>query len=727
MEEAARASPGSMEKCVEKFLKSVRFGETVIKTTETGSTEHDLGNQGKASHDAVEKTVMKNNPVIQPPFYCSRKENNLLRIRVGKEYIQKYETPGGILVAKCELCCEQILAVSNHLDSYSHLLAYLKANQPKVFRNVQLRGLNNMKAEELKRIVVEEAFKQCGKLNNPAGVENLFPDQKSGLDEDCEPPQKMARMNNPPCNDKFDTILNCMKEENSDLVQNEKKDNVSDQRQIQQDCQEYLECKTESDLKPNGSESLFKITCNKDLYTFLQYFKISDDTDVKFIQQIVKTFKSQLQEFVENSQQLTTISDINDKDQEESISKLKISNRAESILQHADSTTTSTTNECSANKSARDIKDHCKDEGRTNSVGNPEQCSNMRGRLEDVSTVDHSPKTYSSNVTTAQDSTTTSSANECSANKSARDIKDHYKDEGRTNSVGNPEQCSNMRGRKLEDVSTVDQLPEKYSSKITTAQASNSVSSHHSCDTLCHTTREPLISPSVSTSVLKSHQSIVSVKKEPDVGASVEPQLDSTTATNTKDPMVTATASNSFSSHHSSDTLCPTSKKPLISSSVSTLLKSYHQSIASIKKEPDVDASVEPQLDSTTATNTKDPMVTGSTKAQSHCSMSEFGKDHPPSTSLGSSSSDKNKAVPAAKKPRIDHLNFPTSPSNTQNAKSISFDGKKDINISQLIAEVTKFADTKPVLKGMDINKVVQILIRNRIEKNRKKRQDSSA
>ncbi|CAJ0955204.1 unnamed protein product [Ranitomeya imitator] len=130
------------------------------------------------------------------------------------------------------------------------------------------------------------------------------------------------------------------------------------------------------------------------------------------------------------------------------------------------------------------------------------------------------------------DSTTTSTANESTANKSA-DIEDHSKGECRTNHAGNSQLCSNMSGRRLEDVPTVDHLPEYNSSKVTTTQAtaSNSLSSHRSSVMLCPTTKKPMIRPSVSTSVLKS--SIASIKKEPDDASVEEPQLDCTTATTT--------------------------------------------------------------------------------------------------------------------------------------------------------------------------------------------------
>ncbi|CAJ0955207.1 unnamed protein product [Ranitomeya imitator] len=190
------------------------------------------------------------------------------------------------------------------------------------------------------------------------------------------------------------------------------------------------------------------------------------------------------------------------------------------------------------------------------------------------------------------------------------------------------------------------------------------------------------------------------------------------------------TASNPVSSHRSSVMLCPTTKKPIIRPSVCTsVLKS---SIASIKNEPD-DASVkEPQLDCTTATTTTttttttERVVTGPTKVQSHCSMSEFGKDQPPSRCLFLSEEEDSKFDPAANKPRIGDLNLPTSTSHRHAAAGISFGGKENMQISELIAEVAKFADTKPVLKGIDINQVVQILIRNRNEKTRNKSQDST-
>ncbi|XP_073534678.1 uncharacterized protein [Phyllobates terribilis] len=743
-----------------------------------------------------------------------RKQQEFYKIRVGKEYIRRSENPGGTYVLKCELCCEQILDVSIHLNSYSHILAVLKTNHPKVFENLQLRGLNNIKTEELKGIVVAEmfpeAFQQYGYLDSRWILENLFPDtkkcaahvekarssteivaavssstlqtvsrkdQESECDENREPPQNMARMNDPPYNDKSDTITEHVKEKNSDLVQNEENDHATDQRQIQTDCQEYQEYTVRSDLKNIEPESPFKIACNKDLYSFLQYFQISDETDVIFIQQIVRKFKSQLQEFNENDEQVTTISGLVDgKDQEESMNKLNICGRAKSILHHADSTTTSNASEITANKSAGDLKDHSKGECRTNHAGNH---------------VDHFLQYNSSKVTTTQATASNSVSSPHSSimlcptmNKpiirpsvSSSVLKSHHQ------SIASIKKEPGVEEPQL-DCTTATNTTEP----VPTATASNSVSSPHSSIMLCPTTNKPIIRPSVSSSVLKSHhQSIASIKKEPGVE---EPQLDCTTATNTTEPVPTATASNSVSSPHSSIMLCPTTNKPIIRPSVSSsVLKSHHQSIASIKKEPGVE---EPQLDCTTATNTTEPVPTGTTgshlpvfyssgtlstgkpkciirpsvlssvlkkslpieshvsdkrkrdtlasdklqaspegrigptKVQSHFSKSEFGKDQPPSMCLESSSSDKNKGAPAAKKPRIDHLNFPTSPSHTHDSDCISFGGKKDMQISELIAEVAKFADTKPVLKGIDINQVVQILIRNRTEKNRNESQDST-
>ncbi|XP_077125785.1 uncharacterized protein LOC143782318 isoform X4 [Ranitomeya variabilis] len=755
MDEAAggvsgRPPSGSMEECVEEFLRSVRNGKT-SNMNETISTEHALGTHNKASHSAVQKTKKKNKTVMKPAFHCKicnvsvcnavtfqahtngkkhkRRHQFFSEIHVGVEYIRRYEHPGGIRLAKCVLCCEQMLDVSNHLKSYSHILAVLKAEYPKVFENIQHRGLNNIKTDELKRIVLAEMFPELFQrydyLDNPGAMENLVRelDQKRRCNEDCEPPQKMARKNDPPYNDKSGTSTKHLKEKDSNLFHHEEKGNASGLRQIRPDCQKYLECTARCDPKPIGSESPLKITCNKDLYTFLQYFQISDEMDVIFIQQIVQKLKRQLQEFNENDQQVATISELIDgKDQAESISKFNFSRHSESILQHADSTTTSTVNESTANKSA--------------------------------------------------------------------DIEDHSKGECRTHLAGNSQLCSNMSGRRLKDVHTVDHLPEYNSSKVTTTQAtaSNSLSSHRSSVMLCRTTKKPMIRPSVSTSVLKS--SIASIKNEPDDASVEEPQLDCTTATTTTERVVTATASNPVSSHRSSVMLCPTTKKPMIRPSVSTsVLKS---SIASIKNEPD-DASVEePQLDSTTATTTTEHVVTGTTgshlpvfyssgslstgkpkciirpsvlssvlkksfpleshvsdknkpdtlasdqhhaspegcigptKVQSHCSVSEFGKDQPPSSCLFLSEEEDSKFDPAANKPRIDYLNLPTSTSHRHAAAGISFGGKKNMQISELIAEVAKFADTKPVLKGIDINQVVQILIRNRNEKTRNKSQDST-
>ncbi|XP_069586658.1 uncharacterized protein [Ranitomeya imitator] len=829
MDEAAggvsgRPPSGSMEECVEEYLRSVRNGKT-SNMNETISTEHALGTHNKASHSAVQKTKMKNKTVMKPKFHCNicnvsvcnartfqahtngkkhkRRHQFFSEIHVGVEYIRRYEHPGGIRLAKCVLCCEQMLDVSNHLKSYSHILAVLKAEYPKVFENVQLRGLNNIKADELKRIVLAEMFpelfQQYDSLDNPAAMENLLPelDQKRGCDEYCEPPQKMARKNDPPYNDKSGTSTKHLKEKDSNLFHNEEKDNASGLRQIRPDCQKYLESTARCDLKPIGSESPLKIACNKDLFTFLQYFQISDEMDVIFVQQIVQKLKRQLKEFNENDQQVPTISELIDgKDQAETISKFNISRHSESIPQHADSTTTSTANESTANKSA-DIEDHSKGECRTNHAGNSQLCSNMSGRrLEDVPTVDHLPEYNSSKVTTTQ----ATASNSLSSHRSSVMLCPTTKKPMIRPSVSTSVLKSSIASIKKEPDDASVEEPQldcttatTTTERVVTATVSNPVSLHRSSVMLCPATKKPMIRPSVSTSVLKS---IASIKKEPDDATVEEPQLDCTTATTTTERVVTATASNPVSSHRSSVMLCPTTKKPIIRPSVCTsVLKS---SIASIKNEPD-DASVkEPQLDCTTATTTTTTTTTtervvtgttgsplpvfyssgslstgkpkciirpsvlssvlkksfrleshvsdkkkpdtlasdqhqaspegciGPTKVQSHCSMSEFGKDQPPSRCLFLSEEEDSKFDPAANKPRIGDLNLPTSTSHRHAAAGISFGGKENMQISELIAEVAKFADTKPVLKGIDINQVVQILIRNRNEKTRNKSQDST-
>ncbi|XP_077125782.1 uncharacterized protein LOC143782318 isoform X1 [Ranitomeya variabilis] len=789
MDEAAggvsgRPPSGSMEECVEEFLRSVRNGKT-SNMNETISTEHALGTHNKASHSAVQKTKKKNKTVMKPAFHCKicnvsvcnavtfqahtngkkhkRRHQFFSEIHVGVEYIRRYEHPGGIRLAKCVLCCEQMLDVSNHLKSYSHILAVLKAEYPKVFENIQHRGLNNIKTDELKRIVLAEMFPELFQrydyLDNPGAMENL------------------------------------VREKDSNLFHHEEKGNASGLRQIRPDCQKYLECTARCDPKPIGSESPLKITCNKDLYTFLQYFQISDEMDVIFIQQIVQKLKRQLQEFNENDQQVATISELIDgKDQAESISKFNFSRHSESILQHADSTTTSTVNESTANKSA-DIEDHSKGECRTHLAGNSQLCSNMSGRrLKDVHTVDHLPEYNSSKVTTTQ----ATASNSLSSHRSSVMLCRTTKKPMIRPSVSTSVLKSSIASIKNEPDDASVEEPQldcttatTTTERVVTATVGNPVSLHRSSVMLCPTTKKPMIRPSVSTSVLKSHhQSIASIKNEPDDATVEEPQLDCTTATITTERVVTATASNPVSSHRSSVMLCPTTKKPMIRPSVSTsVLKS---SIASIKNEPD-DASVEePQLDSTTATTTTEHVVTGTTgshlpvfyssgslstgkpkciirpsvlssvlkksfpleshvsdknkpdtlasdqhhaspegcigptKVQSHCSVSEFGKDQPPSSCLFLSEEEDSKFDPAANKPRIDYLNLPTSTSHRHAAAGISFGGKKNMQISELIAEVAKFADTKPVLKGIDINQVVQILIRNRNEKTRNKSQDST-
>lgn len=81
--------------------------------------------------------------------------------------------------------------------------------------------------------------------------------------------------------------------------------------------------------------------------------------------------------------------------------------------------------------------------------------------------------------------------------------------------------------------------------------------------------------------------------------------------------------------------------------------------------------------------------------------MSKLGTDQPLSMYLDSSLiANKNKPVPAVEKPIISHLNALPSPINTYDAHRTTFGGKENMHISELIAEVAKFAETKPVLKG---------------------------
>ncbi|XP_056376859.1 serine-rich adhesin for platelets-like isoform X4 [Hyla sarda] len=824
---AGLTPPESMERSVELFLRAMRNTQALKK-----NEKKKKAGKKKAFHCNICNVKVIGAATFE--FHLKGKKHRmnspLSKSCKDIEYIQRYEHLDGNVVIKCELCGEQLLDVVNHLNTSSHILAFLEANFPKVFGVLQIRGLHNISETELKKIALAEknrqeymqTFQHDVNPDNLEQGEGIYFYKKNRQSEDCEPPRKILRKDDQHCNDISSTVTDHEREKNCAVDQNEKKCSSSVERQIRLDCQEYKKSETESHFKHSETESPYEITCNKDLYNFLQYFRIADEADVIFVQQIVTKFKSQLEEFYDQTKEEKVALDLNcSKNQEDG--KLKA---AESIVQQADSTTTSTLIESTANST--DVVDHCEGEVTAN------QCNSM-----------------------VEDSTTTSSLNESTTNST--DVVDHCEGEFTAN------QGNNM----LKD------------------SISKSVSVNHS-SLLCHTTKKPIIRPSVLDAVLKSHnKSITSTKKEPYGDAAVkEPKLDCTSmfksitnteiftgstkkniftgqsqvpqeasfsflATSTKKeresmfspeiPILNPNTDKSILKETSIKTLSvsppmgarelserennvlpytlcekpvkssftPLSIKkepmlpypdvssthsPLISlspsdfgsSDVSLTSSSRHscslQSAAEIcstfTKVPrivpgNVKTSVQDQLNTskenllsslhanedeqafvssvcTSPPNYSQPsqettlkfsqpakVKSCSVSNELHMSISgccpsitcvkktmdhsfELGRDQPQSMYLDSSlTKNKNKLVPALEKSRTDNLNCPRSSSNTHDSCGITFGGKKNMHISELISEVAKFADTKPILKGIDINQVVRLLIQNRSEKTR--------
>ncbi|XP_056376857.1 serine-rich adhesin for platelets-like isoform X2 [Hyla sarda] len=884
---AGLTPPESMERSVELFLRAMRNTQALKK-----NEKKKKAGKKKAFHCNICNVKVIGAATFE--FHLKGKKHRmnspLSKSCKDIEYIQRYEHLDGNVVIKCELCGEQLLDVVNHLNTSSHILAFLEANFPKVFGVLQIRGLHNISETELKKIALAEknrqeymqTFQHDVNPDNLEQGEGIYFYKKNRQSEDCEPPRKILRKDDQHCNDISSTVTDHEREKNCAVDQNEKKCSSSVERQIRLDCQEYKKSETESHFKHSETESPYEITCNKDLYNFLQYFRIADEADVIFVQQIVTKFKSQLEEFYDQTKEEKVALDLNcSKNQEDG--KLKA---AESIVQQADSTTTSTLIESTANST--DVVDHCEGEVTAN------QCNSM-----------------------VEDSTTTSSLNESTTNST--DVVDHCEGEFTAN------QGNNM----LKD------------------SISKSVSVNHS-SLLCHTTKKPIIRPSVLDAVLKSHnKSITSTKKEPYGDAAVkEPKLDCTSMfksiTNTE-IFTGSTKKNIFTVHDDtsstssidkqksiigSSTLCsafgsshlPLDSHVVIKNECDTVVSdecqvsptvftgqsqvpqeaSFSFLATSTKKEresmfspeipilnPNTDKSIlketsiktlsvsppmgarelserennvlpytlcekpvkssftplsikkEPMLPYPDVSSTHSPLISLSpsdfgssdvslTSSSRHscslqsaaeicstftkvprivpgnvktsvqdqlntskenllsslhanedeqafvssvctsppnysqpsqettlkfsqpakvksCSVSnelhmsisgccpsitcvkktmdhsfELGRDQPQSMYLDSSlTKNKNKLVPALEKSRTDNLNCPRSSSNTHDSCGITFGGKKNMHISELISEVAKFADTKPILKGIDINQVVRLLIQNRSEKTR--------
>ncbi|XP_075682921.1 uncharacterized protein LOC142651752 isoform X2 [Rhinoderma darwinii] len=731
---AEHAPLANMEKSVEQFLRSVRTGQ-ICNVTVFDSATFEIHLNGRKHR-------------MTAPFSKSSE---------GIEYIHRYEKPGDVVVIYCELCGVQVLDVVNHLKSSSHIFAFLKFNHPKVYENVQLRGLHSLSETELKKIAVKEKylgeFQQYVNSDNPLLMERIFSDKKIRRDEEGEPPRKILRMDGPPCNDLSATISGHMREKNIGVDQNEKK-STSDKR-IQSDCPEYKECETGSNLKPNGFRSPYKITCNKDFYDFLQSFQISDETDEIFIQQIVKKCKSQLQEFYENTKQEKTTSDLND-DKNQEKGKLTIAGPLESLLQQADSTTTSNAKESTISKSTEDIGDHCEDSARHSVLlyqSSDMTCHSTKKPVIRPSVLTSVLKSHCQSIASikkepdvAVEELQPVCTSQLKSLTNADIFSGNTKEAMTTGQSQLPSEAS-LRCLAL----SVNKEPESVFSppipilnpnfdqsilKKTTKplSASSPLCSRESSERKKNffafsVQNTPLGLPDIACQdqlPVKSSVTPLSIKKEPvlsytDITSTSRPKVaNATLVTLSHSDINTSDISPTSSSHHS----CSIQSTAELYSSfrevprmVATNVQSVQDRFYTSQENSDFSPSVEEQAIASSVcifpTNYNKPSPEPSLKLSrpdklKPCTV--FDELH---VSIAGSSV-------TSEKPRISHLNCPPSPLNTYDAYRITFGGKKNMHISEVIAEVVKFAETKPVLKGMDINQVVRILIQNRIEKYRK-------
>ncbi|XP_072008950.1 uncharacterized protein [Engystomops pustulosus] len=666
-----------MDWYVAEFLKCVRYGEAVIPNAKKKKPTFccPVCNVTVFSASTFESHLNGKKHRMKAPLSKSCE---------GTEYIQIYRHPYDRIVKKCELCGEELSDVATHLDSSSHILAFLKANYPNSFEYLQVKGLHTISDMVLKRVAVaEKELHEYEKLNDPELINRLLQSFSSTIHaaqasssievvdsksftlqpgsrkedtttrsiEDCEPPRKMLKVEDPSSDVKSTTSDHI--KENCGADQNRKDPCTSDKMQIKSEPQEFKKCKTESPMAHTGLENSNKITSNKDLYNFLKYFQISDETDIVFIQQIIDKFKSKVQEFFENARKEKEAQSIHD-DENQETEKLKITSPAESILQQADSTTISKANDSNIFKSTSDQANGCKD---FSSHPSNALCHSTMKLIEDK------PSSLPSV------------------------LKSHHI-------------------KKEPDNDAAYEIPDKSMTKNDTNTCSGNAIEAKATDlgsypsnALCHSTMKLIVKPSSLPSVLKSHH----IKKEPDCEAADEKfdEKKSLTKTDTNACSVNTTeAKASDSGSYSSDVLCHNTKKPVVKpSTLTSVLKSHHNSVLHIKKEPESDAAEEEPDKSITKKDTN--MCRGNTEE--------------------AKAIEQHKLVAAVHNPKIADLNCAPSSIKTYDPCSMTFGGKKNMHISEVVAEVEKFANTKPVLKGLDINRVVQILIQNRIEKNKEK------
>lgn len=703
----------------------------------------------------------------------------------GIGYIQRYHHDDYV-VFECELCDVRVLDVVKHLNSSTHIFTFVKVNYPKVYENLHRRGLHNI--WELRKIAVTgnypEEFQQYVNSCSPMLMEENLNHKGITRNEDCEPPRKMRRMDDPPCNDISATISDHMREKNSGVDQNEKTCTASDKRLIESDCEDYKECKTESNLKHNGFESPSKITCKKDLYNFLQYFQVSDETDVIFIQQIVKKFKSQLQEFYENDKPEKATIGVND-DKNQQKDKL-IAHTAECTLQQADSTITSNANESGTYKST-DIKDHCEGEFTTSNTGHigkklVVRPSALTSVLKSIATIKKEPDDDAAVEEPLHDCTTLFKSVTKTDLFSGNTKETIITGQSRLKDAANCSFPAVSINREPESVFSPpipilspnsDKLMLKETIKSLSAsspEGSRKFSERKNNLLASSAQNTCLASPDFIASCqdqlpVKSFVTPLTINKEPllsnaDVSSTSSPKAANSPLIKfshsdfcTSDVSSTASLHNSCSMQSTAGIYSTFRELPKMYSAnipisgqnpLSTSKEIAASSLSGNKDEQALASSVctsplccsQPSQESSPKFSQPDqfkpcnvsdelPMSTSgccssetcTIKTLGHSSMSKLGTDQPLSMYLDSSLvANKNKPVPAVEKPIISHLNALPSPINTYDAYSTTFGGKENMRISELIAEVAKFAETKPVLKGIDINQVVQILIQNRSE-----------
>ncbi|KAG8572076.1 hypothetical protein GDO81_011903 [Engystomops pustulosus] len=157
-----------MDWYVAEFLKCVRYGEAVIPNAKKKKPTFccPVCNVTVFSASTFESHLNGKKHRMKAPLSKSCE---------GTEYIQIYRHPYDRIVKKCELCGEELSDVATHLDSSSHILAFLKANYPNSFEYLQVKGLHTISDMVLKRVAVaEKELHEYEKLNDPELINRLL-------------------------------------------------------------------------------------------------------------------------------------------------------------------------------------------------------------------------------------------------------------------------------------------------------------------------------------------------------------------------------------------------------------------------------------------------------------------------------------------------------------------------------------------------------------------------